>query len=83
MGEHCSIRAGKDDNEYFAEHRACPWYTWHLKEGCAHQDRMGCDSWLKAVVEGINEALGTGLKFETIHSMPDGDEMCLRRFYVE
>ena len=29
------------------------------------------------------EKLGTNLKFETTHALPDGDDCCRRRFWVE
>ena len=83
MGEDCQVKPGKDDKEFFAEHHGCPWFDWHKREDKLEQDRMGCDAWLGAVVEGVNESLGTSLKCETLKSLPDGDEVCLRRFWVE
>ena len=83
MGEDCSVRPGRDENEYFAQHEGCPWFDWHKKEGKLELDLPGCDAWLEAVVDGVNEALGTSLKFETLKSLPGGDDICLRRFWVK
>lgn len=83
MGEDCETRPGKDESEYFAEHKGCPWLEWHEKEGRRDQDLPGCNAWLGAVVDGINESLGTKLRFETLKSLPGGDDVCLRRFWVE
>jgi hypothetical protein len=83
MGEDCGVKPGKDENEYFAEHTACPWFERHKKEGKPELDLPGCDAWLQAVVAGINEELGSNLRVETLKSLPDGDDVCLRRFWVE
>jgi len=83
MGEDCGVKPGKDENEYFAEHTACPWFERHREEGKLELDLPGCEAWLEAVVNGINEELGSNLKFETLKSLPDGDEVCLRRFWVD
>jgi len=83
MGENCTVKPGRDDSEYFAEHTGCPWFDWHKKEGLLEMDRMRCDAWLGAIVEDANKSLNSKLKAETLKSLPDGDDTCLRRFWVE
>ena len=83
MGEEAYLETGDNDKEAFVRHKNCPWYTWHQKLGLLDEDRPGCDIWFFRTVEEINKALGTNVKIETTMSLPDGDDCCLRRFWVE
>ena len=82
MGEDAKIRKGEDE-EYFVRHDACPWFDWHKRLGLLGEDRPGCDIWYFKTVEYINEKLGTNVKIETTNSLPDGDDCCLRRIWIE
>ena len=83
MGEDAVVVEGRDDRESFAQHNGCPWHDWHRRLGKLEQDLPGCDAWLEAFVTDINEALGSNVKWETVKSLPGGDHICLRRFWVE
>jgi hypothetical protein len=83
MGEDAVLVEGKDDSESFAQHNGCPWYEWHKRLDKLEQDLPGCDMWLEAFMADINEKLGTNVKWETVKSLPNGDDICLRRFWVE
>jgi hypothetical protein len=83
MGEDAVVVEGGDDRECFARHDDCPWLEWHRREGKTDLDQAGCDRWLEVLVGDVNEALGTDVKWETVKAMPAGDEVCLRRFWVE
>ncbi len=84
MGEDASVQkveGGRD--EAFLTHDGCPWLAWHQKTDLLAEDRPGCDAWFRTTVEGVNEALGTRLQFETLETMPDGAPRCRRRFWVQ
>lgn len=81
MGEDASVVASSVPGESLARHEACPWFDWHKREGLLHEDQVGCDYWLRTVVDEINKALGTELRFETVESLPAGGSSCLRRFW--
>ena len=83
MGEDAEVLEAASDGCCRARHNDCPWYHWHQREGLLDEDRMGCDHWLQTVVDEINAALGTRLRFETVETLPDGGSCCLRRFWVE
>ncbi len=83
MGEEAELVAGKDDKEAFVKHNGCPWFEWHKRCNLLEEDRPGCDTWFFVVVDDINKALGTNLKIETTKSLPDGDDTCVRRIWVE
>ncbi|MEE9224074.1 MAG: hypothetical protein V3U51_04935 [Thermoplasmata archaeon] len=83
MGEDAEFVEGKDEKEAFAQHVGCPWFEWHQRLDKLDQDQAGCDKWLETFVDDINKELGTNLKWETVKSIPKGDEVCLRRFWVE
>jgi hypothetical protein len=81
MGEDAAVVASSVPGESLARHEACPWFDWHKREGLLHEDQVGCDYWLRTVVDEINKALGTELRFETVESLPAGGSSCLRRFW--
>lgn len=83
MGEDAKLVEGKDENEAYVHHDGCPWYDWHKRLGLLEEDRPGCDIWFETLVSDINKALGTNIKIETQKSLPDGDNCCLRRVWVE
>jgi len=83
MGEDAVLVEGKDDKESFAEHRGCPWYAWHKRLGKLEQDQPGCDMWVESFLSDINEKFGTNIKWEMLKSLPAGDDVCLRRFWIE
>ena len=83
MGEDAAVVPSSAPGEAMARHEACPWYDWHKREGLLHEDQIGCDWWLKTVVDEINISLGTRLQFETVESLPEGGSGCVRRFWEE
>jgi hypothetical protein len=83
MGEDAKFIRGENDNEAFVQHEGCPWFTWHERLDLLDEDQPGCDKWFETTIEDINKALGTEVKFETMKSLPDGSDMCLRRIWVE
>lgn len=83
MGEDAKLIDGKDENEAFVKHDACPWYEWHQRLGLLEEDQPGCDKWFETTIKDINEKLGTNLKIETQKSLPKGGDCCLRRIWVE
>ncbi|MCU0726918.1 MAG: L-2-amino-thiazoline-4-carboxylic acid hydrolase [Planctomycetes bacterium] len=83
MGEDAHLVKGAAPGEWHVKHEGCPWHAWHDRLGLLPEDRPGCDQWFSATVRTINEKLGTKLRFETVKALPDGDDCCLRRFWVE
>lgn len=95
MGEDASAEipeerfGGGDDlespgaDEAFVRHTGCPWFHWHERLGLLAEDRPGCDTWFRTVVEDINTALGANVRVETLQALPDGDRCCLRRLWVD
>lgn len=83
MGEDAHLEVSEGKDEAFVRHHDCPWVHWHRRTGLLHEDRPGCDVWFKTMVDDINAALGTRLRFETLESLPEGKPSCLRRFWVE
>ncbi len=83
MGEDAEVLGPSSDGVWEVRHNACPWYRWHKQEDLLHEDRPGCDCWFATLVEEINGALGTALRFETLETLPDGGPSCLRRLWVE
>lgn len=83
MGEDAEVVASPDGESFQVRHNACPWFEWHRREGISEEDQIGCDHWLKTVVDEINDALGRKLCFETVSSLPAGDSACVRRFWEE
>jgi len=81
MGEDAAFEEDKD-GVAMVRHSGCPWYDWHQRLGLLSEDQPGCDAWFGAIVEEINQARGSQLKFETVSSLPEGDSSCLRRFWV-
>jgi hypothetical protein len=83
MGEDAKIVEGKDDNEVFVKHDGCPWFEWHKRLDVLAEDQPGCDMWFETAVHDVNKKLGTNVKIETQKSLPNGDDCCLRRIWVE
>lgn len=81
MGEDAEVVPSSVTGECRARHNVCPWFDWHQREGLVSEDQAGCDRWLQTVVDEINRALGTELRFETVESLPAGGSCCLRRFW--
>ena len=82
-GEDAEIVQGNNENEIIVRHNGCPWFKWHQRVDALDEDRPGCDIWFKTVVEDINKALGTNIKIETTGSLPDGDDSCIRRIWID
>jgi len=83
MGEDADLEVTEGKDEAFVRHGDCPWFHWHKRLDILHEDRPGCDIWFQTVVEDVNKALGTNLRVETQHTLPDGDPCCLRRVWME
>ena len=83
MGEDAAVVPSPNAGESLARHEACPWFDWHKREGLLAEDQVGCDWWLKTVVNEINVNLGRKLRFETVESLPAGGSGCVRRFWEE
>ncbi len=82
MGEDAEVLTKAADGSSRVRHNGCPWYDWHQREKLLAEDQVGCDHWLRTVVDEINAALGASLKFETVESLPGGGGCCLRRFWT-
>ncbi len=82
MGEDAEVEAGATGDEAFVRHAACPWRDWHQRLGLEAEDRPGCDCWFETSVAEVNARLGTRLQVETLEALPDGDDSCLRRFWI-
>jgi hypothetical protein len=80
MGEDAVLINGEGD-EAWVEHRGCPWFDWHVRMDRLDQDLLGCDKWIETLVEDINHELQGSVCWETIESLPQGDGICLRRFW--
>jgi hypothetical protein len=83
MGEDAVSMDGRDENEAFLRHSACPWFNWHQRLGLLEEDQPGCDMWFKTIVEDINKSLGTKIKIETTESLPEGGQSCIRRIWMQ
>ncbi len=83
MGENAKLEEGEAPGEWHVVHDGCPWHRWHAERDLLAEDRPGCDRWFAAAIRTINEHLGTSLTFETIASLPDGDDCCRRRIREE
>ncbi|MFQ5654318.1 MAG: hypothetical protein ACE5GW_06270 [Planctomycetota bacterium] len=83
MGEDARAEAPEGRDEAFVRHLACPWFEWHGRHRLLEEDRSGCDCWFQHTVRRINERLGASLRVETLKTLPDGDDCCLRRIWVE
>ena len=83
MGEDAKLVEGKDQNEAFVRHSACPWHDWHKRLGLLAEDQPGCDMWFETIVRDVNKALGTKVRIETTESLPAGGSTCTRRIWVE
>ncbi len=82
MGEDAVLTVSPDKDEAFVRHVACPWLRWYRALDLADEDLAGCECWFRETVGEINETLGTDLCVETLEAMPNGDDSCLRRFWV-
>jgi hypothetical protein len=82
MGEDAVTEESEDGREAFVRHNSCPWKNWHERMNLVSEDRPGCDAWFAATIDGINRALGTCLRFETLETLPEGGTSCLRRLWV-
>lgn len=83
MGEDARFERGSKEGECFVKHVACPWHRWHDKRGLLSEDRPGCDRWFEATLRTINEKLGVNVRFETLSTLPDGDDCCRRRIWLD
>ena len=84
MGEDAVVEpgeAGKD--EVYLRHVACPWAEWHGKHDLLAEDRPGCDAWFRSTLAQVGAAAKKELRFETLQSLPEGADSCLRRIWVE
>lgn len=86
MGEDARVEKsewGEGEDVAFVRHADCHWYHWHKRFKLLEEDRPGCDLRFQAAIDEINKALGVSIRVETMMSLPDGDDCCLRRFWVE
>ncbi len=83
MGEDAEGVTPATPGESHARHAACPWFEWHARQGLLAEDLAGCDQWLQTIVDEINGALGSRLRFETVEALPTGGGCCLRRFWED
>jgi len=82
MGEDAQLDI-RHNTEAHVKHNACPWFEWHKRKDALSEDRPGCDCWFQTIVQDVNESLSTQIKVETLSTLPDGDEHCIRRFTIE
>lgn len=71
------------DGVGMVQHSACPWHRWHQRCGLEDEDQPGCDRWFSSTLNALNEALAVRLRFETLESLPNGDDQCSRRIWLE
>jgi hypothetical protein len=83
MGEDAETIEKSPDGRCQVRHNGCPWFDWHQREDLLAEDLAGCDHFLQVVVDEINAALGTSLRFATAEAMPAGGSCCLRQFWEE
>ena len=83
MGEDAHLEESAGGREAFVRHDGCPWFAWHKRLGLLAEDRPGCDRWFEAMVAELNEKLEAKLRFETLAALPDGADVCRRRFWEE
>ncbi len=82
MGEDAEVEE-TEGGEVFLRHSDCPWVHWHRRMGLESECRPGCDTWFRSTMAHLNAELGTKVNFETIESLPEGEDACLRRLWVE
>jgi hypothetical protein len=76
------IEKGNSPDELFIRWERCPWPTSAKEFGVSmKEDLLGCDKYLEAFLDEVNDFLGTNLKIETQKAIPSGDGVCLRRLY--
>jgi len=83
MGEDAAKIEDSTDGRHQVRHNSCPWYDWHQREDLLAEDLSGCDHFLQVIVDSINAALGTAVRFTTVESLPGGGSCCLRQFWEE
>lgn len=83
MGEVAVVEPGGGGDEVFLRHTACPWVDWHRKLDLLAEDRPGCDAWFRSTMDQVGAAAGKTVRFETLQSLPEGGDSCLRRIWVE
>ena len=66
-----------------ARHNSCPWFDWHRREDLLPEDQPGCDHFLQVLMDEMNAALGSRLRFATVESLPNGGACCLHQFWEE
>jgi hypothetical protein len=81
MGEDAAVEAGETEREAFVRHTECPWKTWHERCDLVSEDQPGCDRWFASTIDTMNDALGSRIRFETIETLPEGGQSCLRRIW--
>ncbi|MFH1862651.1 MAG: hypothetical protein ABH878_07540 [bacterium] len=83
MGEEAHVEPGRDEQEAFVVHNACPWFLWHQRLNLLPEDQPGCDIWFETAVLDIREQLGIDVRIETLSSLPEKGDVCKRRIWVE
>ena len=83
MGEDAHLYEGDNPKEAYMLHKGCPWYVFHKREGLLGEDQPGCDKWLEVLIDDINKALGSHVKWETLESLPGGGGGCVRRLWED
>jgi hypothetical protein len=83
MGEQAEVLEKSPEGHSQVRHAACPWFDWHRREGLLAEDQPGCDFFLQVVMDEINRALNTSLRFRTVESLPGGGRCCLRQIWEE
>ncbi len=83
MGEDAHLFEGDAPTEAYMLHKDCPWLAFHKRYDAVAEDRPGCDRWLGSLIGVINDELGTTIKFETLESLPEGGQGCVRRVWQE
>ena len=78
MGETAAV-VRLEDGAAAVRHTACPWLEAHRKRGLLSECRPGCDAWFNSTARTLTELTGIPLKVETLQTMPDGDNACVRR----
>jgi hypothetical protein len=83
MGEEAEVIEKSPEGRCQVRHKTCPWFDWHRREGLLAEDQAGCDHFLQVLMDEINLALDTSLRFRTVESLPGGGGCCLRQIWEE
>ena len=77
MGETVKVR--NEGDAWLLIHDACPWIESYKRAGFEGKCRPGCDRWFAETVRTLSPRLGV----DTLACLGDGDDQCVRKFYLK